>query len=167
MPHPNNDCVLAIHPTYRSFGWAIFEAPDVLLDWGLVHANGRTSDRLLKRLGRILSRHQPSVLVLEEYDGDASKRADRIRGLLQAFEKTAGAHAVPTVLYERELVARILGLAPTASRYDVACAVAARIDDLSHRMPPKRKFGSSEDARQSLFAAAALAMTHYAVLGRD
>jgi hypothetical protein len=162
-----HDRVLAIHPTGRGFGWALFEAPDTLLDWGLVHTANHKSGRLVEQLKRILSRYQPSALVLEEYAGDASKRTDRIQALNRSFEQAAGEHGVSLAVYDRELVASVLGVPSRASRYDVACAVAARIEDLSHRMPPKRKFGSSEDARQSLFAAAALALTRYAVLGLD
>lgn len=159
--------VLAVHPTARGFGWALFDTPDSLLDWGLVHAVSRDSSRLIARLERILSRYEPSVLVVEEFDGDASRRAERIRALYRAFEKTAARRGVPVVAYARELVASVLEVPASASRYEIACTVASRLDDLSHRLPPKRQFGDGEDARQSLFAAAALAIARYAVLGRD
>jgi|SRR5580698_6957039 hypothetical protein len=162
-----HDHVLAIHPTSRGFGWALFEAPDALLDWGLVHSAYRKRGDLVTRLRRILSHYQPSVLVLEEYADDASERTGRIQALNLAFEQVAAEHGVSMAVYDRELVASVLGVPSRASRYDVACAVANRIEDLSHRMPPKRKFGNSEDARQSLFAAAALSMTRYAVMGLD
>jgi hypothetical protein len=164
---PRYERVLAVHPTTHGFGWALLEAPDALLDWGLAHSTSRKAHLLVNRFEKLISLHKPSVLVLEEYAGKANKRAKRIQSLYKAFERTASEHQVPFLLYERETVAAALEMPSGTSRYDIAKAVAARLEDLSHRLPRKRKLGDAEDARQSLFAAAALALTRYIVLGLD
>lgn len=161
------DRVLAVHPANRWFGWALFDGPDGLLDWGIVHEVEPGEDRLVKELGDILSEHKPSVLVFEEYEGETSKRSERIQNLYRRFKQTAKERQVPVAVYSRELVASVLEQPAHASRYEIAKAVAGRIEDLSHKLPPRRRYGDGEDARQSLFAAAALGITRYAVLGQD
>jgi hypothetical protein len=52
-----------------------------------------------------------------------------------------------------------------STRYEIAQVISQHIDVFSHRMPRKRKPWESEDARQSIFDAAALAMTYFAVTG--
>lgn len=150
---------LAIHLTSRGFGWALFDEMGVLTDWGMASAGQGRKLRLVNRFRRILARHEPVVLVVEADQGGQA-RVDRIRKLYRAFERAASGIGAATCAYDREAVAGVLGLAPSASRHEVALRVAGRLIELSHRMPRKPAFGAAEDSRRSLFAAAALGLAH-------
>lgn len=156
--------VFAVHLTSSGFGWAVFDAPDTLVDWGIASAKQGRKRRLLHRFERLIKRHAPAVLVIEEVRADA-ECAQRIERLRRDFARGASGSGAATVEYDREAVHDTLGLAAGTSRYAVAVAVAERLDDLSHRMPRKSTAGRSPDARLSLFAAAALALTWYARCG--
>lgn len=154
--------VLAVHPTARGFGWVLFENAARPVEWGLASAKASRSNRLVARFERLLDRCEPAVLVLEEFEGH-SGRAPRIQRLCKRLIRIAGARGLATSVYRRAAVQRQFAGATT--RHAVACAVADRLPDLDHRLPRKRRPWDSEDPRQSLFDAAALALTHYAVEG--
>jgi hypothetical protein len=155
--------VLAVHPTFSGFGWVVFEA-GALVDWGIASANQGRKLRLVDRFKRLLVRHEPAVLVIEAHHGEHG-RADRIRRLYRAFDRAASAGGAKVCVYDRKTIATLLGIPRQASRYDVALWVAERLVELSHRMPRPHAFGASEDPRQPLFSAAALALAHFAAHG--
>lgn len=154
--------VLAVHPTARGFGWVVFDDKGALVEWGIASDREGRRPRLIGRFERLLSRFEPAVLVLEAHEGE---RADRIVELYRAFARAAAAAGARGYTYDREAVATALDIPLRASRHDVARKVVELRPELSHRMPRKQRFGASEDPRQSLFAAAALALTYLIAMG--
>jgi len=153
--------VFAVYPTWSGFGWVLFDKPDAVVEWGLASARQGRKLRLVNRFKRLIERHRAAVLVMEEA-GDGTRRAERIRNLCREFARAASGAEMKTAVYRREAVSAHLGLPPRASRYDVAKAVALRLNEFAHRLPRKATAGASEDPRQSLFSAAALALTYFA-----
>jgi len=102
------------------------------------------------------------VVVLEAHENE---RAHRIVVLCRAFVHAATAAGARNYIYDRETIAAALDIPARSSRYEVACRVAGLLPELSHRIPRKQVFGASEDPRQSLFAAAALALTYFVAIG--
>ncbi|MDR3526624.1 MAG: hypothetical protein P4L57_05045 [Rhizomicrobium sp.] len=156
--------VLAIHPTSRGFGWVLFESPLSAVDWGIASAKQGRNARLLARFSRLLDRYEPAVLVLEEFESPTT-RADRIRLLCRNMVHLASCKGADTPVYRRNVVRTVFATVGATTRYDIAQVIARHIDAFSHRMPKKRKAWESEDPRQSLFDAAALAITYFTISG--
>ena len=157
----NFGVVVAVHPTTKGFGWVVFENADTPVDWGIASAKPGRDARLIKRCDRLLKKYEPIAIVLETSESGSTGRADRVRKLCREFAEKAGTRGVVFVEYRRSLVARTLGLEERATRHDIAIAVSARAEAFSHRLPPRRKPWVAQDPRQSLFDAAALAMTFF------
>jgi hypothetical protein len=151
--------VLAVHPTWSGFGWAVFDETGVLVEWGMASAKEGRKLRLVSRFERLLGRFEPPVLVIEAYEG-AHERAYRMRKLYRAFVRAATGMGVETVIYDRGEVAAALGFPPWINRHDTALKIAKRLAELSHLVPRRQALGASEDPRRSLFAAAALALAY-------
>lgn len=157
--------VLGFHPTARGFGWVVFEGPFRPIDWGLVSARKDKNATCLKRLDGLLERFAPEVLVLEAYDRQSSRRARRIARLGDSVRRLADAHGVETIVYNRVQVREAFAETGARTRREIAEAVARHVEVFSHRLPPIRKPWDSEDAREALFAAAAVALTHQRLCG--
>jgi len=159
--------ILAVHPTSRGFGWALFESPLSVVDWGMAHAKQGRNEKLLRRFERLLSRYEPPVVVLEEFEGGACRRADRIQLLCRNMVHLAACRGMETSVYRKSTVQAVFASVGASTRHEIALAIAQRIEAFSHRIPSDRKPWVAEDPRQSLFDAAALALTHFAVAGSD
>lgn len=157
--------VLAVHTTARGFGWVLFENAESPVDWGIASAKAGRDARLIARFERLLKRYEPAVLVLEAFEGRGTRRVERVQNLCQTLIHLARCKEMRTPIYGRDVVSAALGLSEGASRHDITQAVAARIEAFRHRVPAKRKLWTAEDARQSLFDAAALALTYFTVMG--
>jgi hypothetical protein len=69
-----------------------------------------------------------------------------------------------TPIYSRDTVRKTFESSGARTRRDVALSVAEQIEVFRRRLPRERKYqGESEDVRQSLFDAVALALTYFAV----
>ncbi len=156
----DQDRVLGFHPTARGFGWVVFEGPFRPIDWGLVSARKDKNATCLKRLDGLLRRFAPEVLVLEAYDRETSRRARRIARLGASVRRIADACGVETVVYHRSQIREAFAETGAKTRREIAEAVARHLDAFRHRLPPPRKPWDSEDAREALFAAAAVVLTH-------
>ena len=159
---PKPDLVFALHPTTRGFGWVLFDGPSSPIDWGTASARQGRNAKLIRRLERILSRHDASFLILETYDGKDRVRSMRIQSLCKEIHHLAVCKGLKVRTYSRATVQRTFAQAGAATRHEIALAIAERIDALSHRLPPRRMPWREQDPRQSLFDAAALVLTYFA-----
>ncbi len=157
--------VLAVHPTARGFAWVLFEKPRVPVAWAMVHAAAGRNEHLVARFERLLEKYEPAVLVLEAFEGPGTQRSGRIQELCRRIVREAECRAIETPIFDRDAVQAVFAKAGVRTRAEIARVVAEHIGAFSHRLPPERKLGNSEDARQSLFDAAALALTYFAYRG--
>ncbi len=161
---PNHqNLVMAVHPNSRGFGWVLFEGPIAPADWGIVEVKMDKNSRCLARLEQIISRYEPSVLVLEQFDCRPARRGIRVKELCAAMVHLCVNRGVEYCVYSRAVIRTCFMSVGARTRYEIAKAVALHIDALRRHLPPTRRSWESEDRRQSLFDAAALAMTHFAV----
>ncbi len=166
-PAPYKGLILGVHPTARGFGWTLFESPLSPVDWGNASAKSGRNARLLARFERLLKRYEPTVLVLETFDELGAERATRIQDLCRNMRHLAACKGMETPVYSRAVIRTVFAGVGAKTRFEIAQAIATRVDALSHRLPPYRKPWMPEDPRQSLFDAAALTLTYFAVMGYD
>jgi KaiC/GvpD/RAD55 family RecA-like ATPase len=157
--------VLAVYPTTRGFAWVLFESATLPVAWSIVHASPGRNEHLVSRLKRLLDRYEPSRLVLESFEGPGTQRSVRIQQLCRSIVREADARGLVTTIFDRDEVEMAFSRFGARSRSEIARVIAQHIEAFNHRLPRKRKLGDSEDVRQSLFDAAALALTYFAYRG--
>lgn len=157
--------VLAIHPTARGVGWAVFEGPLSPVDWAVVRSTDNA--KCLERMDRLVARYAPEVIVLEDFESQRRRRVERIHRLSRSVMQLSTTRGAEVRVYSRAVVRTCFASVGAKTRYEIALAVASHIEAFQHRMPPLRRAWMSQDARLSIFDAAALALTHFAVIGRQ
>jgi hypothetical protein len=75
----------------------------------------------------------------------------------------ASSRGIYTPIYSRETIRECFERSGARTRHDIALSIAEQIEVFRRRLPRERKRWDSEDVRQSLFDAAALALTYFAV----
>src|ERR1044072_967316 len=167
MNTPDRGLVLAVHPTSRGFGWALFENPVLPVDWGLATVKVERSARSLARFVRLLDRYEPQVVAFEAFEERSARRHERIRELCQDMIEVANKRGISTPVYSRDTICACFERSGRKTRHGIALSVADQIEIFRHRLPrERRRWGEGEDVRQSLFDAVALALTHFAVSGK-
>jgi hypothetical protein len=144
------DTILAIDPTSKGFAFAVLEAPAFLVDWGERIIPAKTGC-LLCKVDELLSRYEPTLLVVEDLAADGARRRIRAREEIQAIELLAFTRGVRV-----ERVSRLGVLdtfAPEKTKYEVAARLAEMFPVLANQLPRKRNTWRPEEACMNVFDA--------------
>ncbi|HZL16989.1 MAG TPA: hypothetical protein VFG23_04495 [Polyangia bacterium] len=160
---PPQGLTLAIHPIKAGFGWVAFEGPFSPYDWGLVRPHGERNAACLRRVEKMLGRFLPDTLVLEVFEPPTSARANRIAKLCRAMIALASDRGVEVAIYSRGDVRTCFASVGAGTRQEIAEAVARHVDAFRHLLPGKRRPWDDEHRHMAIFAAGALALTHYQI----
>jgi len=158
--------VLAIDPHPRGFGYAVFEGPLCLVDWGTKDVRRDKERVALERIGELVRRYLPTVIVVEDCAHRKSRRNARVRQLTQRILAAARESAVEGRAVPRAAVYRTLAGTGVGTKYGIATALVRAFPELMVRLPPKRKPWQTEDSRMSIFDAVALGLTYFRSLRR-
>jgi hypothetical protein len=156
--------VLAIDPITKGFGFAVFDGPHCLLDWGLKTTSRWQEPRdrwCLRQVAQLIAFYQPDRIVVEDCLDARSRRGQTGRQLIEGILEVARERGIPARRVSRAGLRRTFQSEGTCTKYKIALAVAGRFPELAWRLPPIRKPWMSEDARMGIFDAVALALAFY------
>lgn len=158
MPHRRPPSVLGLHLSSRGFGWALFDTPTSLFDWGIVEIRGdsKNADALV-RVARILTKYRPGQLAIETFQGEGTRRSKRVRALYRQIVRQSETMSIEVCVVTRPDIRGTFG--SPRSREDVAATVAERFPALRPRLPKRRRIWVGEHPSMALFSAAACALT--------
>lgn len=145
----------------------MFEGPNELLEWEIKWIKGsQRHKKAVTEIEELADRFLPDVIVVEEKSNH--RRTTRIRKLYRAIEHLAKASSIEYHKCTKREIATAVGLSGSKTRWDIAKEVSLRIQSFAHKLPSARKPWEREDPKQSLFVAAALAITYFRkVHGQD
>lgn len=154
--------VVAIYPNTRGFAFVAFEGPLSPIDWSVKEVRGRARNRrCVLAIAAVLEQYRPDVLVLQDTSSTGTRRARRLRELNANIGELANDQGIPVYAYSRALVCEAFAPYGIANKHSIAEAIAKHVPAFERYLPPPRKPWMSEDARMSLFDAAALALTFF------
>ena len=148
--------VLAIAPSHRGFGYALFDGT-FLVDWGTKVISGKKNVASLAEAKLLILQYQPDVLALEDLTD--SKRGDRVRALVQGLIDLGKQHKVAVKQFSREQINKAFFEKGEGTKHELAELMVKEFpEELGFRLPPKRRAWTSEDYRMALFDAVALGL---------
>jgi hypothetical protein len=148
--------ILAIDPIHKGFGYVVLESSELLVDWGVAHVRGPKHSGCLRRLGELVEHYEPDLVVIEDPEVD-SRRWARVQRLLMDIRVWGEKRSVRVRMLSRRRVRKVFAEWNARTKEEIAAAITMRFPELALRLPPHRKCYMSEDARMSIFDAAALA----------
>ena len=153
-PHPKRILALDVHPL--SFGFAVLEGQNRLLDWGVRsfrHGVNAVKIPMSRKLALLLDEYKPEMLLVKTPTRGNSRR-------MKMIVKLAAEHHIPVRTRSAESIKRAFSQS-SQNKHQLALAVADHFSSLSSYMPPKRKPWKGEHYRTSIFEAAALGLSYF------
>jgi hypothetical protein len=152
--------IIAFDLRSSRFGFAVFEEPKRLLDWGVRNfRRGVNAVRIPAnvKLGDLMDEFSPNAVVLMERAAETTDRALMRKALLREAGKRG---IVVHFLARREVKAVFVG--SNRNKYAIAAALIVRFPELASRRPGERKIWKPEDYSMKIFDAAALGVAYFA-----
>jgi len=152
----NRVFALDLHPL--SFGYALFEGPDDLIDWGIKnfrHGVNAVKVPLDVKLGLLLDQYTPEVVVIRE------PKTVALKNMAETITALAKHRGIPMRIISRSSAQAAF---PDVGRnkYQIASVIAGRYPELSPRLGPRRKVWQAERYSMSIFVAAAIGLATFA-----
>jgi Holliday junction resolvasome RuvABC endonuclease subunit len=165
-PHYRQSRVLSIDPHPRGFGYAVFEGPATLVDWGTKDIRQDKERVALHKIEELVRRYRPTGVVVEDCAHRKSRRNTRVRQLTERILAATREFGVGGRSLSLAAIHRAFAGAGAGTKYGIATALVRTFPELLVRLPPKRKPWQSEDSRMSIFDAVALGLTYFRSLRR-
>ena len=129
------------------------------IDWGLRFITGQDKNSQCLHLAEILlALYRPTFLVVEDCQGQGSRRHPRIERLIEAIIKLASTKGTRICRFSRSQVREAFD---QTTKFEIATAIASRFPFLAPRLPGPRKIWLPEHYIMSLFDAFSFALTFY------
>lgn len=156
--------ILAIDLRPRRFGYAVFEGPRFLLDWG---ANAYPSNRdpegtvATRRLAALLRFSTPSAVVVKKERWESAKTDPVVRSMVEAITRETSARSIPVYLVGQSELTSTFRNFECETKYEIATVLTGFFPELLWKLPPPRQIWESEHPRMTMFDAIALGFTHW------
>lgn len=142
--------IVAIAPTSRGFGFAVFAAPARMLDWGVKEARSDKNRLAVRKICRMIRDVKPVAVVIENWMHGSCRRSARVRTLLLDVAVLASKSGSTAIVYSRHHVRRAFGNAGK-SKDAIAAAIVGQLPALRPWLPPSGVSGrASTTAWRSL-----------------
>lgn len=158
--------VLALDPTCQGFGFAVFEGPEKLVDWGRKQVRADRNRTCVKKVTELIGLYRPEVLVVERISAKDCRRRARVRRLITTLLVLSRRRRLRARQISRRRVLKCFAQLGAATKYQVAVALVDRFPELKPHLPPERKIGDNEDERMGILDAVAFGWTSYEPLRR-
>jgi Holliday junction resolvasome RuvABC endonuclease subunit len=160
MKHPRKKhiLVLGIAPSSRGFGFAVVEGESTLVNWGVKPVkSGDKNARSLSNAGNLMAQYRPDVIAIAGLQG--SRRGPRVQALTNEIVALAEGEKIKVKRFSRKQVNLGLLGGGQVTKQILAEHLAARYpEELSFRLPRKRRAWTNEDYQMDMFEAVALAL---------
>jgi hypothetical protein len=171
MNNRSSSFVLAVEARRSRFGYALFDGPKKLLDWGAsMLPSGIVGCEALeaacKRVKALLLRASPDAIVVDLsrplIDGRSSSSP-----MLHAIIEEADKRHVPLHFLTRENIRLTFRIFRARSKDEIAWVLVSIFPELTHRLPLKRKKWQPEKRGMIVFDAIATGLAFYIQRGAE
>jgi len=154
---------MALDVRSRRFGFAIFEGPNELLDYGVKGFRTRVDTVQFSPRQKLATLFEDFNVATVVWRGPASGTSRQKSSIVDALQRESLDRRISVKLVTRGVVKKAFA-GSNRSKYEIASALAQQFPALDSKLPSKRKCWQSEIHRMSMFDAAALGVAYFARL---
>lgn len=165
----HQDRILAIDARRSRFGYALFEGPTLLLDWGASAIPPQLATRVAveiahKRVASLIRLSCPAAIVVKRTRRTKTGNAAKSGQVLRAILRAATTFEIPVHFLQGKDVQEAFQSLHGRTKDEIAAALVGIFPELLVRLPPQRKAWESERHAMIVFDAIA---TGFAYWGRN
>jgi Holliday junction resolvasome RuvABC endonuclease subunit len=153
-----NKGVIGIAPSSRGFGFAVMTTKSGLVDWGVKSVkSGKKNERSLSHVVKLIEIYEPRLIVVENCLKNRRK-GERVRALIDEIVALAGENGIRVKTLSGKQVNLSILRNEAGTKHQIATSLANKYgQQLSFRLPAKRRAWQSESYQMDIFDAVALA----------
>jgi hypothetical protein len=163
--HPR---ILSLDIRLERFGYAVFEGPKRLLDWGVcLYGLSSTPDAARKKIVSLLKMFIPSIVVVTMVPIENTLEEYGVHRIFTSLKAEMDVHSIPIEILRRPKVRQMFRSLHATTKYEVASLIAKLYPELTWKLPPKRKVWQKEHYRMAMFEAVAGGYAYWQLLDTE
>lgn len=156
-----NTTVLALFPNHLGVGYALFDSPKNLIDYGIGYIQPVNSKKSLERVKKYVAFYKPDVVIVREIAEQRVKKNKRTFKLIKKICDQARSENLQVITYTRTQIKEVFEQFEASSKYHISKKIIAWFPHLEGLQFPKRKRWMNENHNTGVFDAIALGITHF------
>lgn len=153
--------IIAFEIRASKFGFAVLEGRDRLLDWGVRtfgEGVGSFESTLSDRLGTLLMFHDPAVVVIRNREPQSTTNDKKVRMIIGTLKQVIRPGSTKLRILTTRQIRDRFAFGGSTTKHDIARNLSERFEELSFKLPNKRKAYQSEAPVMLVFDALATAV---------
>jgi len=155
-----NQTVLALFPNRYGIGYAVFDTPDNLVEYGLGYVQPVSNKKTLKRVKEYITYYKPDIIITRNIN-DQNKTSKRTQKLIDSICHEAKLQGLGVYSYTRTQIKDVFRQFGATSKYQISQKIIGWYNQLGSYMFPQRKRWMTENHNAGIFDAISLAMTYF------
>lgn len=153
--------IIAIDLRFRRSGFATFEGPRRLLDFGTLDIRLGENEHGRSRLSDLIKLALPKVVLVKKERWENLVDRSKAKPLIDALTNQATAHSLEIRFLEQSALNATFQNLGCKTKADISTLLARIFPELIWKLPPERRIWEPEHSRQTVFDAIALGMAFW------
>ena len=161
---PRGCTLIAFEVRPRNLGFVVFEKPTQLLDWGVREAS-RGKDfmsTVASRIELLFDQYRPRSVVLRQREDHKARANKDLPLVLSEIAKCAEGRSIRLCWMQGGAVKDLFAPYGYKTRFEIASAIVELFEELSWKLPRKRKPWQNDKPNMLIFDAAGLGLAYFA-----
>ena len=148
--------IIALEIRASKIGFAAFEGPSRLLDWGLRSVGSSALTHVVaERIRTLFEFYRPSIVVVRERNPKGKREQRTLKRIREIISRETRNHSARFTAISSQEFRAYFDLRAVNTKYAIASEMAKRFDELSWKLPRQRKAYESESPSLAVFDAVA------------
>ena len=153
------DRLLAFDIRPQRVGFVVLEGATQLVDWGTRWMEPGRFDQFKRRLVRLIDFYTPTTIVIRRRKYLTFRVANAVTHIARRISSEARVRKVTLRSVDTKNVLRFFAQYGCRTKHEIATTLAGWFEELTWKLPPKRKPWQSEHPTSLIFEALAVAIT--------
>jgi len=161
MSKEANKTVLAIYPTRYGIGYAVFDTPENLVDFGIRYVQPMKNKHVMTRVREYISFFKPDILLCRNVNDLKKRSGKRSKKLIDLICDEAKTQGLEIHTYNRTQIQNVFTQFGAKTKYQISQKIMKWYPILKNYEFTKRKAWETESYNTGVFDAVSLVMVHY------
>jgi hypothetical protein len=158
---PINKTILALFPNRWGIGYAVFNTPKDLVDYGIGYVQPVNNKRSIKRVKKYIDFFRPDIVLIRNIPYSSVKKCKRAKKLIAAISEIVKSEGLSIHQYSRIQIKEVFQQFDASSKFEISKKIIEWYPSLKSREFPKRKKWMTEDINTGVFDAISLGIVHF------